>query len=103
MMIIVLSFILAVGISTALVAFQEYIDDSIKTSNQLKQLTNLPVFSEISYIKNDAEKRQKRVKTLIWAGAAVTLVVVGLFIIDQFFMDLDQAWEVVVERIMLIA
>ena len=61
-MIIVLSFVLAFGISTALVAFQEYIDDSIKTSNQLKQLTNIPVFSAISYIETEEEKRQRRVK-----------------------------------------
>jgi len=102
-MIIVLSFILAVGISTALVAFLEYIDDSIKTPNQLKQLTNIPVFSTISYIENDDEKRQKRVKILIWAGAAVCCVVIALLIVDQFLMELDQAWKIVVERIMMIA
>jgi uncharacterized protein involved in exopolysaccharide biosynthesis len=103
LMIIVLSFALAIGISTALVAFQEYIDDSIKTSNQLKQLTNLPVFSTISYIENDDEKSRRREKNLIWAVAAVSCVAIALFIVDQFFMELDQAWEVVVERIMMIA
>ena len=103
LMIIALSFISAVGISMALVAFQEYIDDSIKTPNQLKQLTNIPVFSSISYIENDDEKRQKRVKMLIWAGTAVFCVAIALLIVDRFIMDLDQAWEVVVERIMMIA
>jgi len=103
LMIIVLSFALAIGISTALVAFQEYIDDSIKTSNQLKQLTNFPVFSTISYIENDEEKRKKRVKILIWAGAAVFSVAIALLIVDQFFMELDQVWEAVVARIMMIA
>ncbi len=103
LMIIVLSFALAIGISTAFVAFQEYIDDSIKTPNQLKQLTNTPIFSNISYIESDDEKREKRVKKLIWAAVAVTCVAIALLIIDQFFMELDQAWEVVVERIMLIA
>ena len=103
LMIIVLSFALAIGISTALAAFQEYVDDSIKTSNQLKQLTNFPVFSTISYIENDDEKRKKRVKILIWAGAAVTCAAIALLIVDHFFMNLDQAWEVFVERIMMIA
>jgi hypothetical protein len=99
----VLSFALAIGISTAFVAFQEYIDDSIKTPNQLKQLTNTPIFSTISYIESDDEKREKRVKKLIWAAVAVSCIAIALLIIDQFFMELDQAWEVVVERIMMIA
>ena len=38
LMIIVLSFALAIGIGIAFVAFIEYINDSIKTSNQLQQL-----------------------------------------------------------------
>ncbi|MCP4296030.1 MAG: hypothetical protein GY786_10515 [Proteobacteria bacterium] len=103
LIIIVLSFFLAFGISTALAVFQEYVDDSIRTPNQLKELTNIPVFSAISYIENDDEKRKKRVKILIWAGAAVSCVAIALLIVDQFFMELDQAWEVVVERIMMIA
>jgi len=103
LMIIVLSFALAIGISTAFVAFQEYIDDSIKTSNQLQQLTNFPVFSAISYVENDEEKRKKRVKILIWAGAAGFSVVIALLIVDLFFMELDQVWEAVVARIMMIA
>ena len=102
LMIIVLSFALAIGISTAFVAFQEYTDDSIKTPNQLKQLTNFPVFSNISYIENDEEKRKKRKRILILAGAAAVCVAIALLIVDQFFIELDQAWEVVVERIMLI-
>ena len=68
LMIIILSFFLAVGMSSALVAFQEYIDDSIRTPNQLKELTNIPVFSAISYIEDRDEKRQRRVRNLIWAG-----------------------------------
>jgi uncharacterized protein involved in exopolysaccharide biosynthesis len=103
LMIIVISFVLAIGISAVFAAVSEYTDDSIKTTNQLKQLTNIPVFSEISYIENDDEKRQKRIKTLIWAGSVASFVVIGLIIVDLFFMDLDQAWEVFVERIMLIA
>ena len=103
LIIIVLSFFLAFGISTVLAVFQEYVDDSIKTPNQLKELTNIPVFSAISYIETREEKRQRRVRNLIWAGAVASFIVIGLFIVDQFFMDLAQAWEVVVERIMMIA
>ena len=101
-MIIILSFVLAFGISTALVALQEGLDASIKTSNQLKQLTNIPVLSTISYIETDKEKRENRLKKLIWAGAALSCVGIALLIVHQFFMELDQVWVVVVERIMMI-
>ena len=40
---------------------------------------------------------------MIWAGAALFCVGIALLIVDQFVMELDQAWEVVVERIMMIA
>ena len=103
MLIIILSFLLAFGISTALVAFQEYIDDSIRTPNQLKELTNIPVFSAISYIETGEEKRQRRVKNLIWAVAALFCIGIFLLLVDQYVMKLDQAWEVVIERILMIA
>jgi len=101
--IIVLSFALALCLSTGLVVFQEYIDDSINTSNQLKKLTNIPVFSEIPYVETREEKRQRRVKNLLWTAAAVAFAGIALLIVDQFLIELDQAWEVVIERIMMIA
>ena len=103
LIIIVLSFLLAFGISTALAVFQEYADDSIKTPNQLKELTNIPVFSAISYIETKEEKHQRRQKNLIWAVAAFAGIVIFLLLIDQYVMNLDQAWKVVIERIMLLA
>ena len=103
LMIIVLSFLLSIGISSAFALVRENFDDSIRTSNQLKQLTNIPVLSTISYIETAEEKRRRRVKYLIWAGTAVSFVGIALLIINHFVMELDQAWEVVIERIMMIA
>lgn len=103
LMIIVLSFLLACVISSAIVVFQEYLDDSIKTPNQLKDLTNIPVFSAISYIETNEEKRQRLIKKLIWASATLSVIVIFLVLINQYFMKLDQAWKIVIERIMLIA
>lgn len=103
LMIIILTFLLAGGISLGLVAFQEYTDDSIKTSSQLKQLTNIPVLSTIAYIETAEEKRRRRLKNLIWATAAASCIVLALFFIDHFVIKLDEAWKVVLERIMMIA
>ena len=102
-MIIILSFVLSFGISTVLVALLEGIDASIKTSNQLKQLTNIPVLSTISYIETDKEKQKRRLKNLRWACVAVSCVVIALLIVHQFVIGLGQAWQVVVGRIMMIA
>ena len=103
LMIIILSFFLAIGISAALVAFQEFIDDSIRTPTQLKELTNIPVFSTFSYIETREEKRQRQVRKLIWVGAALSCIVIFLMLINLYVIKLDQAWEVVIERIMMIA
>ena len=103
LMIIVLSFLLAIGISSGFAVFRENFDDSIRTPNQLKELTNVPVFSAISYIETSEEKRQRRKKNLIWAGVALSCIGIILLIIDQFVMKLGQAWEAVIERIMLLA
>ena len=103
LMIIILSFLLAIGISAGLVAFQEYIDDSIRTPTQLKELTNVPVFSTFSYIETREEKRQRRVRNLIWVGAALFCIAIFLILINLYVIKLDQAWEVVIERIMLLA
>jgi protein tyrosine kinase modulator len=103
LIIIVLSVLLAFGIGTAMAVFQEYVDDSIKTPNQLKELTNIPVFSAITYVESREDKRQRRVKQMIWAFAAFSCIAVLLLLVDQFVMKLDHAWEVVIERIMLLA
>jgi uncharacterized protein involved in exopolysaccharide biosynthesis len=103
LMFIVLSFFLAIGISSGFALFRENFDDSIRTSNQLKQLTNVPVLSAISYIETSEEQRQRRVKNLIWAGVAISCIGIFLLFIDQFVMKLDQAWEAVIERIMMLA
>jgi hypothetical protein len=102
-MIIILSFFLAFGLSAALVAFQEYIDDTIRTPTQLKELTNIPVFSTFSYIETREEKRQRQMRSLIWVGAALSCIVIFLVLINIYVIKLDQAWEVVLERIMMIA
>ena len=102
-MIIVLSFLLAIGISSGFSVILENFDVSIRTSDQLKQLTNMPVLSTISYIETAEEKRRRKVKNLVWAGAAISCVGLALFVIDHFVMGLDQAWRVVIERIIMIA
>ena len=102
-MIIILSFVLAFGFGTIFVALQEGLDASVKTSNQLKKLTKIPVLSAISYIETDKEKRERRLKSLLWTGAALSCTGIALFFIHLYVMKLDQLWQVVVERIMLIA
>ncbi len=102
-MIIILSFVLAFGFSTTLVALQEGLDVSVKSSNQLKQLTNIPVLSTISYIETDKERREHRLKSLVWIGTALSCAGIALFFIHQFVINLDRLWQVFVERLLMVA
>ena len=102
-MIIAVSFVLAIGLSSGLAAFQEYMDNSIKSADQLKRLTNIPVFSNISYIETEREKRQRRVKYAVSAAAALVCIGLILLLVNTFVIGLDQAWKVVMDRLLMIA
>lgn len=103
LMIIILSFLFAIGISSVLIISQEYLDNSIKTSNQLKQLTNIPVLTTISYVETENERHHRRIKYAVWAIATVSCIGLVLLFLDLFIIKLDQAWKIVLERIMMIA
>jgi len=101
--IILLSFLIATGLSSALVVFQESIDDSIKSSDQLKVLTGVPVLTSISYIVTDQELKAKRLKRLGWTLVLLLLIGSGLYGVDQYIIKLNEIWSRLLERIMMIA
>lgn len=100
--IILLGFILAIGSGVVLSAFQESFDNSIKTSNQIKSLTGVPVFSTISLIETDQELRSRRIRKMLWIFAVISFVGITLFLIDHFIMKLDIMWMIILDRIKMI-
>jgi len=103
MAIILLSFLIAIGFSSVLSVFKESIDDTIKSSDQLKLLTDVPVLTPISFIVTKQEVRRKRLKRLGWALVLVLMIGAGLFFVDQYIMKIAEVWSILLERIKMIA
>jgi len=100
--IILLGFILAIGSGVVLSAFQESFDNSIKTSNQIKNLTGVPVFSTISLIETDEELRSRRIRKVFWAFGVLSFVGVVLLFINYYIIKLDVMWMIILDRITMI-
>jgi uncharacterized protein involved in exopolysaccharide biosynthesis len=103
LVIILVGFIIAISASFIFTAFQEAIDDSIKTTDQLKQITDVPVLTSISYIATDREKRLKRLKKTTWLLIIVVCVGTVLYFANQYLIKLDYLWSIILERIKMIA
>jgi len=102
LVIVLVSLIIAIGASFIFSAFQEAIDDSIKTTDQIRQVLNAPVLTSISYIVTDREKRIRRFKRTIWVLFAILVVAAFLYFVNQHVIKLEYLWGVIFERIMMI-
>jgi uncharacterized protein involved in exopolysaccharide biosynthesis len=79
-------FSLAAGAGTVFLA--EHLDHSVKSSDELRQLTGLPVLGSIVRIKTKEDIAQARRKwRFIWAFTGFTLII-GLALFHFFYMDL---------------
>ena len=101
--IILVGLIIAIGISFIIAAFQESMDDSIKTPDQIRQILEAPVLTSISYIVTDREKRVNRLKRTTWLLFATLGVAGGLYLVNQYIIKLEYLWSIILERIMMIA
>jgi polysaccharide biosynthesis transport protein len=80
--------IMSLGAGVGTVALAEHLDHSVKSSDELAQLTGLPVLGSIIRIQTQEDilmGRQKR--KLIWVIAGVFLVI-GLALFHFFYLDL---------------
>ncbi len=110
LLILVIGFVNAFVIATFFVAVREGIDDTVKNSDQIKSITNVPTLASISLIITDEDRRLKR-KRIFLVGLAIFLAIgILLVIIDQFVisfddltMKIDQIWPIILERIKMIA
>ena len=110
LLILMIGFVNAIAIGLLFVALREGMDSSVKTTEQIKQITGIPVLSSISYIVTADDQRFKRKRNLIWGLAIFVVFGVLLVIIDQFVMSfedltmkINQIWSIILERIKMIA
>jgi uncharacterized protein involved in exopolysaccharide biosynthesis len=102
LVILLVGFIIAIGTSFIIAAFQESMDDTIKTADELRQLTSAPVLASISYITTDREKNARKLKRAIWFFIIIVCVGSCLYIANKYVIKLDYLWSTILERIKMI-
>ena len=110
LLIMLLSFASAFILGTFFVALREGMDDTVKTTDQIKSITGVPVLTSVSYIVTGEEKRARRHKKFIWGLGVFLVLGIVLVVVDQFIIDFDnlvlkfdQIWTIIQERIKMIA
>jgi uncharacterized protein involved in exopolysaccharide biosynthesis len=110
LLIILLGFVSAFVLSSFFVALREGMDDTIKTTDQIKNVTGIPVLSTISFIVTSDEKRSRRFKKFFTVLALILVIGALVVIVDQFIISFDNLavkfddfWMIILERIKMIA
>ena len=100
--IILVGFLIAIGSSTLIAAFKESMDDSVRSTDQIKQITGIPVLSSVSYILTKSEKRLRRLKIFGWLILIIVIDSAGLFFANKYLINMEDLWSVVLERMKMI-
>ena len=99
MAIALIGLVLAFGAGVGLAAGREAMDRSVKTADELNSITGVPVFSEISLMETDGERRSRRIKRVLLILIAIGAIVGALIVVNQFVMPLDIIWAKVQRRL----
>jgi succinoglycan biosynthesis transport protein ExoP len=87
-LIMLVGLICSLGVGFGTVALVEHLDHSVKNSDELMQLTGLPVLGTIMRIKTKEDiSRARRNRRLIWVTTGFTLIM-GLILFHFFYMNL---------------
>ena len=89
-------------ISCLFVALREGMDNTIRTTEQIKQITGISVLSSVSYILTNSEKRLKRLKIFGWLVLIIFVGAAGIFFVNQYLINMEDLWSIVLERIKMI-
>ena len=77
-------------------------DDSVRSTDQIKQITGIPVLSSVSYILTKSEKRLRRLKIFGWLILIIVIGAAGLFFANKYLVNMEDLWSVVLERMKMI-
>jgi polysaccharide biosynthesis transport protein len=99
LVIILLGFVLASGLGLGLATIQEFFDHSIKTEKELDKLFGLPVLTVISRVDTRKEKVKRLFGGLIWACVFLGFITIGLKIVHEYFMPVNELWSTITNNI----
>ena len=97
--IVVLGFILAIGVGVGLAVVQEGLDHSIKSIDELNEITGNKVLSIVTMIETKEEKRNRRVKKLAWAMGTTCVIMTALVCVNTYVMPLGEVLDIIIQRI----
>jgi succinoglycan biosynthesis transport protein ExoP len=80
--------IMSMGVGIGTVALVDHLDHSVKSGDEVAQITGLPVLGSISRIWTAEDRAQdRRKKKFLWAAAGISLIV-GVLLFHFLYMDL---------------
>ncbi|MGB9149746.1 MAG: hypothetical protein WCB36_05815 [Burkholderiales bacterium] len=97
LMMIGLLFSLGAGVAYGGVA--EALDKAVRGSNALNGLIAVPVLASVPYIPNTSDQNNARLGYLMNALVAVVCISTIMLLLHQFWMPLDVAWLVLLQKI----
>jgi len=90
--ILLISVILGMGASVGYASVAEFMDQTIKSTDDLFNSTGISVLASVPYITTKKEQRSRRIKRLFIATACVVAVACGVFLFHLYVMDLNVFW-----------
>jgi uncharacterized protein involved in exopolysaccharide biosynthesis len=100
--ILLVGFLIAMGCASVFAALKESFDNTIKTGDELKHHTGVPVLTSLSYMTSQHEIRTKRLKRFGWFFVTVSILVAAYYFVDSYFMTMEELWSIILDRIMMI-
>jgi len=97
--IILISSIIALGISSFFIAICETLDNTLRNQRQIIQIVGAPVFSTLSFIETTQEKALRYVRYSVVILIVFSLAGLVLYGIDRHLIQLPELLSILVERI----
>jgi uncharacterized protein involved in exopolysaccharide biosynthesis len=90
--ILLLGLVLSLGGGVGSAAVLENLDDSVRGSNALSRLLQVPVLAVIPYMENDAKIQRKRKVVLVIVASSIAALGLAVLLVHFFFIPLDVLW-----------
>jgi uncharacterized membrane protein len=90
--ILLISVILGIGAGVGYASVAEFMDRSVKSSDDLFAATGIPVLVSVPYIETRREIRSRRVKKIIVFSLLLLVIACGILAFHLYVMNLEVFW-----------
>jgi len=98
---LLLGFVLALGSGLGFGSVAEYMDRSVRTSDELAHVAGYPVLAVVPYLESPADMVKRRRRKWVLAGGSIGLIIIGLIAVHFLYRPLDILWLKIVRRLNL--